>query len=308
MPAFSSIAAGVGAAGGLAGGIGSALSGGGVDYGDAISSLQNRYGYAADVLNDMLNKIQRTTDPWRQAGSEAAKYLASLYSVPGYEKVDPTSVLKSWPGYEWTLGQGTEALERGAAARGLLLSGPQQKALQEYGQNLALTKVWEPYTRGLTDISGKGLEAAKVLSQAALQTGTGIAGVSSAAAPQLARIQAAQETADAAAERGLWRDVLGGVGVGTGFLGGMKGSLKDYFGGGSKISVPSWSDVAVAGGQGGYNTWGDSGNYLYGLLARGGPVKALRPYIVGERGPELFVPDRAGYVVPNYALRSMGRF
>ncbi len=33
--------------------------------------------------------------------------------------------------------------------------------------------------------------------------------------------------------------------------------------------------------------------------AAGGPVSANTPYFVGERGPELFVPDRPGGIVPN---------
>jgi phage-related minor tail protein len=35
--------------------------------------------------------------------------------------------------------------------------------------------------------------------------------------------------------------------------------------------------------------------------AEGGPVAANRPYIVGERGPELFVPNSSGSIVPNGA-------
>jgi hypothetical protein len=37
-------------------------------------------------------------------------------------------------------------------------------------------------------------------------------------------------------------------------------------------------------------------------LASGGMAEANRPYIVGERGPELFVPGRTGTVVPNDQL------
>lgn len=37
-------------------------------------------------------------------------------------------------------------------------------------------------------------------------------------------------------------------------------------------------------------------------LASGGPVFGGTPYIVGERGPELFVPGSAGSIVPNHAL------
>ena len=42
------------------------------------------------------------------------------------------------------------------------------------------------------------------------------------------------------------------------------------------------------------------GSWLGGLFrAEGGPVTAGQPYIVGERGPEWFVPDRGGTVLPN---------
>jgi hypothetical protein len=44
---------------------------------------------------------------------------------------------------------------------------------------------------------------------------------------------------------------------------------------------------------------------MYGALekkATGGPVSANRPYIVGERGPELFVPGSSGGIVPNHAM------
>lgn len=39
-----------------------------------------------------------------------------------------------------------------------------------------------------------------------------------------------------------------------------------------------------------------------GARANGGPVSADMPYLIGERGPELFVPNTAGKVLPNSAL------
>lgn len=39
-----------------------------------------------------------------------------------------------------------------------------------------------------------------------------------------------------------------------------------------------------------------------GARADGGPVSANAPYLIGERGPELFVPNTAGRVLPNSAL------
>jgi hypothetical protein len=42
--------------------------------------------------------------------------------------------------------------------------------------------------------------------------------------------------------------------------------------------------------------------------AAGGPVPAGVPRIVGELGPELFVPDSSGTIIPNNQLKSSGRF
>jgi lambda family phage tail tape measure protein len=41
------------------------------------------------------------------------------------------------------------------------------------------------------------------------------------------------------------------------------------------------------------------GKIIPGILAGGGPVSSRRPYIVGEQGPELFVPNSAGSMMPN---------
>jgi hypothetical protein len=45
-----------------------------------------------------------------------------------------------------------------------------------------------------------------------------------------------------------------------------------------------------------------AGNSFGGFLASGGPAMANTPYIVGEKGPELFMPGRSGTVIPNNAL------
>jgi len=39
----------------------------------------------------------------------------------------------------------------------------------------------------------------------------------------------------------------------------------------------------------------------------GGPVNAGRPYLVGEKGPEVFVPRNSGGIIPSYALGGMIR-
>lgn len=53
---------------------------------------------------------------------------------------------------------------------------------------------------------------------------------------------------------------------------------------------------------------GISGAILKGFGARamGGPVNSGSPYVVGEKGPELFVPHSSGSIVPNGAMGSSG--
>ena len=48
------------------------------------------------------------------------------------------------------------------------------------------------------------------------------------------------------------------------------------------------------------------GTILSGMRAEGGPVNAGGAYVVGEEGPELFVPRSSGSIVPNGAMSSSG--
>lgn len=67
----------------------------------------------------------------------------------------------------------------------------------------------------------------------------------------------------------------------------IQSALADFFGAGSSGAG------ALAG-------------FLGLFKADGGPVSGGRPYIVGERGPELFVPGASGAIVPNGALAGAG--
>ena len=46
-----------------------------------------------------------------------------------------------------------------------------------------------------------------------------------------------------------------------------------------------------------------NGSNVRGYAAIGGPVQSGSPYMVGERGPEMFVPNQSGSIIPN---KSMG--
>jgi hypothetical protein len=63
--------------------------------------------------------------------------------------------------------------------------------------------------------------------------------------------------------------------------------------------------LGAGGGQvGKFGTFGP--NYGIAQRAIGGPVSAGSPYLVGERGPELFMPSRGGSIIPNNALGGGG--
>jgi len=55
-----------------------------------------------------------------------------------------------------------------------------------------------------------------------------------------------------------------------------------------------------------YNAFNGSPGALSGSFAAGGMVGEGSAYMVGEQGPEVFVPDQAGQIVPNGALGGRG--
>lgn len=75
-------------------------------------------------------------------------------------------------------------------------------------------------------------------------------------------------------------------GLFEGLINSLTGSSK---GGGGLSSLLS-AGLSVLSGSGG------------GAKALGGPVSFGRPYVVGERGRELFVPNTSGRIVPNGAM------
>ena len=52
---------------------------------------------------------------------------------------------------------------------------------------------------------------------------------------------------------------------------------------------------------GGIGLVGGAGVAAYQNRARGGPVNAGSPYMIGEEGPEYFVPMTSGHIIPHMA-------
>lgn len=72
----------------------------------------------------------------------------------------------------------------------------------------------------------------------------------------------------------------------------------------AKAAVAKLFPKEAGGGGGGlFDIVKGIGSAIFGgFRASGGPVMANRPYVVGERGPEMFVPNTNGSIVPNNQL------
>jgi hypothetical protein len=82
---------------------------------------------------------------------------------------------------------------------------------------------------------------------------------------------------------------------GWGLLGTLAGVAAAPFTGGLSLAGSTALNLGNAGGTGGG---------LGGLYADGGRPPVGKPSIVGERGPELFVPDRPGTIIPHEVLQA----
>jgi hypothetical protein len=82
--------------------------------------------------------------PFMQAGQNALNKLAPLASE--YTPFGMAQFQQD-PGYAFRLSEGMKTLERGAAARGGLLSGATMKGLQRYGQDMASQEYQNAFNR-----------------------------------------------------------------------------------------------------------------------------------------------------------------
>ena len=91
------------------------------------------------------------------------------------------------------------------------------------------------------------------------------------------------------------------IDIGDGIKGLIKGtqSLNDVLRNVVDKLADAALNMAIFGNVGGGSV---TGGLLGMFKADGGPVKGGNPYIVGERGPELFTPGVSGMITPNHAL------
>ena len=85
----------------------------------------------------------------------------------------------------------------------------------------------------------------------------------------------------------------------------MNAAALTYLGAGGDALKKVMEFLMIRGALGGAGGAGGGLPGLPGLIkpkASGGPVDGAMPYIVGEKGPELFVPKKDGTIIPNHEL------
>lgn len=125
---------------------------------------QNALGFQKQVFGTQ----QQEQQPFLQAGQGAVNALAARTMAGGKPdttgSLTPTSLTQPWatpftaptaaqaaqyPGYQFQLQQGEQALQRSAAASGNLLSGGTAKDIEQYGQGLAQSDYQNVYNQAL---------------------------------------------------------------------------------------------------------------------------------------------------------------
>lgn len=116
---------------------------------------------ADDALNfqkQQWQTQQQNQAPFLATGTQAANELQGLTNTPGSGLLTPwtqsfqaptAAQAAAQPGYQFALSQGTQALDKSAAAQGNLYSGTQGVAQQQYGQQLGQTDYNNVYNQAL---------------------------------------------------------------------------------------------------------------------------------------------------------------
>lgn len=132
---------------------------------------------AAEGQERMFERQVELSEPWRKAGETALNKLVPLateYTPFGM------SQFQADPGYGFRMSEGMKALERGAAARGGLLSGATLKGIQRFGQDLASQEYTNAFNRYQTEraarlqplqsLAGVGQTTAQQIGEAGMRT------------------------------------------------------------------------------------------------------------------------------------------
>lgn len=161
-----------------------AAIGGGLIAAHGSSQAANTQANAAAAgQQSQLQMYQQTRSdlaPYMTTGNAAMSQLASLFGIgtggpTAATAASATDALTKYPGYQFGVQQGQQALDRSAASKGLLLSGAQLKDAQRFGTDYAMQQAWNPYVSQLSAFANTGENAAAGVGTAGIKTGEDVA-------------------------------------------------------------------------------------------------------------------------------------
>lgn len=117
----------------------------------------NEGGYGA--LQGAYNTAAANLAPYTGPGAAASTRLADLYGLNGPDAAAAAqAAFQQTPGYQFARDQGVKALDASAARKGMLLSGNQVQAVQNYGTGLA-DQLFQQYIQNLGTTANRGQTA-----------------------------------------------------------------------------------------------------------------------------------------------------
>jgi len=193
---------------------------------------------ASRLQREMFDRQVQLQEPFRQGGITGQNRIMELLGIGGdasagdygrYGRDFAMSDYEADPGYAFRLAEGNKALERSAAARGMLMSGKMFKGAQRFGQDLASQEYQNAFDRYQTNRSNQlnplgtlmasGQGAANTLSGAAGQLGTQLGENAMGAGNARASRYINQANAYTDALSGVTNAFTGYIGRGGGFGG-----------------------------------------------------------------------------------------
>lgn len=291
---------------------------------EALASQQ-----AATMAGNQLATTTQNFAPYTTAGATAANQLnAQLPSLTA--AFNPTQAgLEATPGYQFTLSQGLKATQNSATARGLGVSGTALQAGDAYATGLADTTYNQQFQNylnqqqasynkllGTSQLGTQATGALGQLGQQATQLGSGY---TSDIGKELG-IGTQSSAAILAGQQNAWGAALGQT-LGSPAVTGALGTLGKSIGSGiNSLFQPGTTNGATTSANNFQGAGTNANNALDANLgnvgvpatgaytnnyAEGGVPPVGRVALVGEHGPELFIPHERGTVIPAPQTRNL---
>ena len=137
---------------------------------------------SARLQREMFDRQVQLQEPFRQGGITSQNRIMELLGIGGdanvgdygrYGRDFSMADFEGDPGYGFRLSEGNKALERSAAARGMVMSGSMFKGAQRFGQDLASQEYQNAFNRyqvnrsnqlnPLQSLMGSGQSATNIL-------------------------------------------------------------------------------------------------------------------------------------------------